>query len=200
MVMKKIAILAVFFLFGVYAANGQVLERTVLSDELHFAAYFPEQPQQSESTIDTGLGQAVSRRWTLESPDVVYEILVVDFSQVPVAMDPKPLNQFYDSVRRVLAAQHGEKYDEKSDTLFGEYGRAIEFRAHEEIAHVRMHLVQQRLYQVRAILRASAENDEQTTANVKNFLEGFVFVQRKENEGPYSYGLPQALSQNLEGR
>lgn len=199
--MKKIAIFFIFVFSSVYAAHGQQPEwKMIFLDELHFTALFPEQPQASEGEFYTGYGRALSRRWTLNHQDISYEVVVTDFPELSVTMDYKPLNFFYDAVRNNLVSHHGTKYGEHSDTLFGEYGRGLVLRNDNETVNIRMHLVRQRLYQVKVVIPTSREKDERTLDNVKMFLEHFLFVQQKENEKNYSFGLPQAVSQNLKGR
>ena len=200
-VMRKIILLAIFVISAVCAAHAQLAEHeTVVSDEFHFIAFFPDKPTKTEGDINTRFGKGYSRRWTLELPDIFYEISVNDFPNLSVEMDYKPLNIFYDEVCSDLASKYGAKFGYYSDILFDEEGRAASRRTKNLSVSVRMYLARQRFYQVKVVMRNTLENDEQTKENVKKFMEEFVFVYQKENEKKYNYGLPESASQNLERR
>jgi hypothetical protein len=197
--MKKIIILVVFVLSVVCVAQAQRAEyETVVSDEFHFIAFFPDRPTLTEGNINSRFGKGYSRRWTLELPDISYEVSVNDFPELSVDMDFKPLNLFYDEVCNELANQYGAKFGHYSDNLFEEEGRAAGRRTKEYSVNVRMYLVRQRFYQVKVIMRNLLEKDKQTIENVKKFMDEFLFVYKKENEEKYSFGLPESASQNLE--
>ncbi|MDQ6787104.1 MAG: hypothetical protein M3033_09885 [Acidobacteriota bacterium] len=197
--MKKITLLVVFVLSAVCSVQAQRAEsKTIVSDEFHFIAFFPNRPTQTEGDINTRFGKGYSRRWTLELPDISYEVSVDDFPELSVKMDYKPLNLFYAVICNDLASQYGAKFGYYSDTLFSEYGRNASRRTNELSVTARMFLVRQRFYQVKVVMRNSLEKDEQTLEDIKNFLDEFVFVYQKENEKKYTYGLPQSVSQNLE--
>ena len=197
-VMRKITLLIVFVLFAVSAAQAQLAEHeTVASDEFHFIAFFPDKPTRTEGDINTRFGKGYSRHWTLELPDISYEVSVDDFPDLSVKMDYKPLDLFYDEICNDLASKYGAKFGWYYDILFDEEGRAASRRTKEFSVSVRMYLVRQRLYQVKAIMRNSLEKDEQTKENVKNFMDKFIFVYQKENEKKYSFGLPESASQNF---
>ena len=198
---RKIILLAIFVLTAACAVHAQLAEHeTVVSDEFHFIAFFPDKPTKTEGDINTRFGKGYSRRWTLELPDIFYEVSVDDFPDLSVEMDYKPLNLFYDSICKDLANQYGAKFGYYTDIFFDEYGRTASRRTKDFSVTVRMYLVRQRLYQVKVVMRNSLEKDEQTKENVKKFIDEFVFVYQKENEKKYSYGLPESVSQNLERR
>jgi hypothetical protein len=196
--MKKTIMLVVFALSAVYTAQAQRAESNIIvSDKFHYIAVFPERPTQTEGNSNTKFGKDYSRRWTLQLPDISYEVSVDDFPELSVEMNYKPLNLFYDDVCNDLAVQYGVKFGYYSDILFDEEGRAASRRTKEFSVSVRMYLVRQRLYQIKVVMRNSLENDKQTLENVKNFMDGFIFVHLKETEKKYSFGLPQSVSQNL---
>ena len=200
-VMRKITLLAIFVLSAVCAAHAQLAEyETVVSDEFHFIAFFPDKPTRTEGDINTRFGKGYSRRWTLELPDISYEVSVDDFPDLSVEMDYKPLNLFYDSICNDLANQYGAKFGYYTDILFDEYGRNAGLRTKDFSVTDRMYLLRQRLYQIKVVMRNSLEKDELTKENVKKFIDEFVFVYQKENENKYSNGLPESASQNLESR
>lgn len=204
---KNLILLFVFVLLGVYAAHSQdAEEKTIVSDEFHFAASFPAPPTQSRNEISTKFGKGFATRWTLELKDISYEVLVADFPYLSVKMDYKPLNLFYDTICNDLSEQYGAKFGYHTDVLFDEYGRAAGRIAKEKSVNVRMYLVRQRLYLVSIIMSNSLLNkggsiiDEQTKLDFINFLDGFIFIYKKENEKKYSFGLPQTASQNLKSQ
>jgi hypothetical protein len=201
-VMKKIILLFVFVLSAVYAAQAQLAEsKSIVSNEFHFIAFFPDSPTRTEGDINTRFGKGYSRRWTLESPNIFYEVSVNDFPELSVKMDYKPLNLFYDTVCSDFASLYGAKCDNYHTTeLFGEYGKNAGGRTKDVFAYVQMYLVRQRLYQLKVVMRTSLENDKQSLLEVSKFFDEFLFVHQKENEKKYTYGLPQSESQNLERR
>lgn len=201
MTMEKLTILIVFVLCSVYGISAQHAEsNTIVSDKFHFIAFFPDQPTLAEGDINSRFGKGFSRRWTLELPNILYEVSVDDLPDISVEMDYKPLNLFYDEICNDLASKYGAKFGYSSDILFDEYGREAGRRTKDVSVSVRMYLVRQRLYQVKVVMRNTLEKDEQTKENVKKFMEEFVFVYQKENEKKHTYGLPESVSQNLESR
>jgi len=201
--MKKILLLVVFVLSTVCAAQAQRAEwPTIVSDEFHFIAFFPDRPTMSEGDVNTRFGKGYSRRWTLESPDVFYEVSVDDYPDLSVEVDYKSLNLFYDAVYSDFAGQYGGKCCGSGFTkvLFTEFGIEAGSRTKDVFFNVQMYLIRQRLYQLKVVMRTSLEKDKQTREDVGKFMDEFVFVYRKENEKKYSYGLPESVSQNLERR
>ena len=199
--MKNLTLIVLFILSVVCVAQAQFAEsETIISDEFHFIAFFPNKPMQTEGDINTSFGKGHSRRWTLELPDISYEVSVNDFPDLAVEMDYKPLTLFYGAVCKDLINQYGGEVSGHTDIIFGEYGVAVSRLTKNHFLSVRMYLVRQRFYQVRVIMQNPLEKDEQTKENVKNFMEKFIFVYKKENEKKYSYGLPESVSQNLEHR
>lgn len=199
--MKRIILLLVFILSAVCVAQAQLAEsETIVSDEFHFIAFFPDKPTRTEGDIKTILGKGHSRRWTLELPDVLYEVSVDDFPDLAVEMDYKPLNLFYDAVCNDLASKYGAEFGGYTDILFAEYGRSVSLRTKNISVNVQMYLTRQRLYQIKVVMPNTLEKDEQTKENVKKFMEEFVFAYQKPNEKKYSYGIPESASQNLERR
>lgn len=202
MKMIKTTILVVFILFAVCAAQAQRAEyKTIFSDEFNFIVHFPDQPTYTEGNINTRFGKGYSRRWTLKSADAFYEVSVEDLPDLSVKMDYKSLNSFYDTACSDFASQYDAKCNNyETDDLFGEFGKNGGGRTKNLFVYVQMYLVQQRLYQLKSVMRTSLENDKQSSLDVSKFFDGFAFVYRKENESKYSYGLPKSLSQNLERR
>lgn len=193
--------LVIFVLSAVFAAQAQQTEfKTVISDEFHFIAFFPNRPIYAEGDINTRFGKGYSRRWTLELPDISYEVSVDDFSALSVKMNTKSLNSFYDGVCNDLGNQYGAKFGYYTSVVFNEYGRIADGGTKEMSVNVGMYLVRQRLYQVKIVMRNSLEKDRQTLADVDKFLNEFLFVQKKADENKYTYGLPQSVSQYLEGQ
>ncbi|HUF04900.1 MAG TPA: hypothetical protein VMM38_12090 [Aridibacter sp.] len=191
----------VLVLLSSWAVQAQTAEwHSVVSDEVYFIAQFPSRPTLTEGDISGGFGKGYSRRWTLETTDVFYEVSVNDFPDLSIEMDYKPLNLFYDQICDDLASQYGAKFDYYTDILFDEYGRTAGRRTKEFAVSVRIYLVRQRLYQVKTVRRNSLGNDKQTSEDIKHFMKQFIFVHRKENEKQYSLGLPETVSQGLRRR
>ncbi len=191
--------LVLFVLCGVYAAQAQLAEdKTIVSDKFNFIAFFPDKPTFTEGNINTRFGKGYSRRWTLETPDVLYEVSVTDFSDLSVKMDYKSLNSFYYTICSEFASQYGAKCNNNySIELFDEYGENIGGRTKELFVYDQIFLAHQRLYQLKHVMKTSLENDRQALLDAKKFFDDFVFIYQKENEQKYSYGLPKSLSQNL---
>ncbi|MEO8074327.1 MAG: hypothetical protein ABI686_13895, partial [Acidobacteriota bacterium] len=194
--MRKIIMLIVFVLFAVCAVQAQLAEdKTIVSDEFNFIAFFPDKPTYNEGDINTRFGKGYSRRWTLETPDVFYEVSVTDFPDLSVKMDSKSLNSFYDVVCSDFVSQYGTLCDNHgTNELFGEFGKDSGSRTKNLFVCVQMYLAQKRLYQLKHIMRTSLENDKQALSNLDKFWNEFVFVHRKENEKKFTYGLPKSLS------
>jgi hypothetical protein len=199
-VMRKITMLVLFVLCGVYAAQAQLAEdKTIVSDEFNFIAFFPDKPTITEGDINTRFGKGYSRRWTLETSGVFYEVSVTDIPELSVKMDFKSLTSFYDAVCSDFASQYGTVCDNYgTNEMFGEFGKYGGSRTEDLFVYVQMYLAQKRLYQLKKITRTSLENDKQTQSDGSKFWEDFVFVHRKENEKKFTYGLPKSLSQNYE--
>lgn len=192
--------LVVLILFAVCVVQAQRAEyKTIVSDEFNFIAFFPDRPTKTESEINTKFGKGYARRWTLETPDVFYEVSVTDLPELSIKTDYKSLNSFYDAVCSDFAIQYGAKCDNyQTNELFGEYGKYAGGRTKDLFVYVQMYLARQRLYQLRHVMRTSLENDRQGLLDGSKFFDEFVFVHRKANEKKYSYGLPESLSQDLE--
>lgn len=75
MIMKKMIMLVVVALSAVCVAQAQVAySNTIVSDEFHFIAFFPQRPTLTESSSNTRFDKSYLRRWTLELPDISYEV------------------------------------------------------------------------------------------------------------------------------
>ena len=156
MVMKKFISVVLFVLFAIFATYAQRAEsETIVSDQFYFIAFFPDKPMQSEGDINTRFGKGYSRCWTLELPDILYEVSVDDLPELSVEMNYKPLNLFYDEICNDLASKYGAKFGYYTDISFDEYGRAAGRRTKDVSVNVRMYLARQRLYQVKVTQVAS---------------------------------------------
>ena len=184
---------------AVGSAFGQQPEpTTIMSDELHFIAFFPEKPKVIEGSADTTFGKARYRQWNLELPDSSYRVSVIDYSDLSIKMEGKPLNEFYDVLCDDLQREYGAKFGWHTDILFDELGRNAGVLTKNVSVTERMFLTRQRLYLVILVRKTSILKDEQSNADAKKFLDNFVFVKKEGNETNYSYGLPKSLSQNIE--
>ena len=196
--MKRLTLHVVFFLSCICITHAQHPEsKMVVSDELHFIAVFPEPPKYGEGNIDTKFGKAFSRRWALELPGLLYEVSVVDFSDLSVKMDYKPLNQFYETLGNDLGVEYNSRVNDNGDDRFGEYGRDVSLVNKKVSVEVEMFLIRQRLYQVKVVMSRSLKSNWQSLLEVQHFLDEFLFVKEREDGTKYSYGLPKSLSQNI---
>ncbi len=197
--MKKVILLFLLILFANHASYSQKTpENVVYSEDFHFLVSFPDRPTQSQSDFNTKFGIGNAKRWKLELNKSVYEVSVVDFPTLSVKMDYKSLNSFYDGICNDLAIQYGAEFVGSYTTvMFGEYGRSAGRTTKDKSIDLAMYLVRQRLYLITVITDKSMLNDEQTRLDSSKFLDGFVFIYKKETEKKLTFGLPKPESQNL---
>jgi hypothetical protein len=196
--MKNLTFLVGLFLAGISIANGQQPEwKTIYSDEFHFIATFPGDPEQKSEDIDTSFGSGSVRRWISELPGISYEVLVADFPNLSVKMEYKELDSFYNAVCIELGSAQECRGGLNNDQ-FGELGKSGGFRTIDGTVEFLTYLAGKRLYMATVVTRTSMV--KQTREDRKEFLDKFLFAHLVEAETgkKLKWGLPTAGSQNRE--
>ena len=163
------------------------------SDEYHFIASFPDQPKQKAGEIEMSFGKGTSKRWSLELPEIVYEVVVADFPNLSVAMEDRALMAFYKSACADIDGVSGCK-GYYSDEQFGVLGIAGGFRNAESSGVFAMYLVKNRLYLAKVTTRESRYKE--AYVDMKKFIDEFLFFHVDGTKEATLWGLPDPKSQN----
>jgi hypothetical protein len=193
--MKRLSFLVALFLSSFCITNGQQPEwKTIYSDEFHFIASFPGDPEKSEGNITTALGKGTASRWTLELPGIAYEIFVADFPDLAVKMDGKTLRSVYQTACAELGGSPRACRGELNDDRFGEQGHNGGFRTGSLYVQFVMFLAGNRFYQAKVVSSKSAQKEN--WEDIAKFVDKFLFTHLDESEKKLNWGLPKNASQN----
>jgi hypothetical protein len=181
--------------------------KVIYSEEFNFIASFPDQPQQTAGDIETSFGKGVSKSWTLELPEIVYEIIVADFPNLSVEMEDKALMAFYKSACADFGVSSGCRtaacadangmvscQGYYSDEQFDVLGIAGRFSTSGDSGMFEMYLVKNRLYLAKVSTRESRFKAAWT--DIKKFNDEFLFFHVGGTDRKPKWGLPDSKSQN----
>lgn len=191
--MRRFFALVLVTLIAGLAAQSQnrVVRPNVWSEELNFLAEFPEEPKKTSAELETRFGTAEGKSWKLERSDITFEISVLHFTEPPVEMKMKALQEFYRILcRDIIGSPHGGY----GDNFFGEEGMSCANRSEKrKDLYLRLFLIRNRLYLAKVTSELPIQNADERHDEAKRFLDSLHLAHIDPATKKLVYGMAEGV-------